>query len=546
MTPTVADLGQKVKAKYPGQYDDLDDAEVGKRVKAKFPGAYDDFADAPPSQQAAAPPAPESIGQTIYRTSGLQGAVEAAKGVGQGALRTAIGIDTAARKIPGVGKAYSAAAPVSAEDVNALRPATVAQNPAQTLGQTAEQAAEFFAPTGAIGAGTKLLSKAPTAARLLGRAVLEGVGAGTVAGAQSGGDPEAMKTAALTAGGASAVLGGAGAVLSSPTTKKVATEALGLTTGAGGESVRTALDNPTPELLSAMRGGTNELDILNSFKDALQNVKNQRGAAYRAALSQIPQTPQNIAPIRQEMLAALKDHGIAVTRQGLDFSRSTIPDAGAQKEVNGIVQDIMNWGSKPGDNTPLGLDTLKRRIDDFWSPSSNARAFVQRLKDTTRSVLNQVPGYQDMTKDYAEASKFITQVDSELSLNAKNPGTAIRKLTYALKQNNNYRQILTDALSQYTATDLKGELAGYALSKATPRGLMGPATGAGILGAIATGHLTPAAAVAMATSSPRLMGELMVAIARNKPGLKAAGAAVGAVAPKLGAAAIMPPPGTQP
>ncbi len=41
---TVLDLGQKVKAKYPGEYDDIEDAELGRRVKAKHP-EYADFAD---------------------------------------------------------------------------------------------------------------------------------------------------------------------------------------------------------------------------------------------------------------------------------------------------------------------------------------------------------------------------------------------------------------------------------------------------------------------------------------------------------------------
>lgn len=45
MSPTVIDLGKKVKAKHPGQYDDMADDEVGRRVKAKFPGQYDDFAE---------------------------------------------------------------------------------------------------------------------------------------------------------------------------------------------------------------------------------------------------------------------------------------------------------------------------------------------------------------------------------------------------------------------------------------------------------------------------------------------------------------------
>jgi hypothetical protein len=43
--PTVTELGQRVKAKHPGAYDDLPDDELGRRVKAKFPGSYDDFAD---------------------------------------------------------------------------------------------------------------------------------------------------------------------------------------------------------------------------------------------------------------------------------------------------------------------------------------------------------------------------------------------------------------------------------------------------------------------------------------------------------------------
>ena len=43
--PTVADLGRKVKAKYPA-YARYDDAELGRKVKAKYP-AYSRYADVP-------------------------------------------------------------------------------------------------------------------------------------------------------------------------------------------------------------------------------------------------------------------------------------------------------------------------------------------------------------------------------------------------------------------------------------------------------------------------------------------------------------------
>jgi hypothetical protein len=65
MPQTIIDLGKKVKAKYPGQYDDLPDAEVGTRVKAKYPGAYDDFSDAKtPAYGAPATPQYADYGST--------------------------------------------------------------------------------------------------------------------------------------------------------------------------------------------------------------------------------------------------------------------------------------------------------------------------------------------------------------------------------------------------------------------------------------------------------------------------------------------------
>lgn len=52
MPQDVKELGRRVKAKYPGKYDDLADEDIGRRVKRKYPGAYDDFTDtpAPPTQ----------------------------------------------------------------------------------------------------------------------------------------------------------------------------------------------------------------------------------------------------------------------------------------------------------------------------------------------------------------------------------------------------------------------------------------------------------------------------------------------------------------
>jgi len=81
---TVADLGKKVKQKYPGQYDSLPDDEVGRRIKAKYPDAYGSFADitpapAPVPGKPQAPPA----GMASPSTSVAGGGPVSSSGVGQ-------------------------------------------------------------------------------------------------------------------------------------------------------------------------------------------------------------------------------------------------------------------------------------------------------------------------------------------------------------------------------------------------------------------------------------------------------------------------------
>lgn len=316
---------------------------------------------------------------------------------------------------------------------------------------------------------------------------------------------------------------------------KAATETLGMTTGAGGNAMRQALQNPTPDLLNAMRGNTTDTQVLGHFKDALQAVKDRRGAEYQQALAKLPANAQvDISPVHDAFQNQLSRFNIKTDAEGgLDFSRSAIRDKSAQSEVSSIADDLKGWGTQSGDLTPAGVDILKRRIDDTYSPSSSARAIVQNVKDAARGALNdQVPGYSGMTKGYAKASEFIDHV-KDLSLDSKNEGTAIRKLTTTLKANNDYREALTDALGQYTGVDLKGELAGMNLSRLAPRGLAGPSTGFGILAGIASHVVSPQAALALAMSSPRLMGELMTAMAKVKPLVSFPSAQAAAVIPAL-------------
>jgi hypothetical protein len=339
--------------------------------------------------------------------------------------------------------------------------------------------------------------------------------------------------------------------------KTVASEVLGKTTGVGSKVLTQAMEKPTGQLTEAMRGGVSELDVVSNFKDALQNVKKARSESYQQQLSKLPMAGKveiDIAPVRQSFQDNLDRFGVKTDHAGnLDFSESTLVDASAQNQVKAIHKMLTRKPTGPqGQNlilsktseqpwTPAEVDALKRKVDDLYSPTSPARAVVQSVKASARDLLNdQVPGYKQMTGGYAKASQFLDQL-SDLSLESKNPGTAVRKLTTLLNQNNGYRQILAEKLSQYTVNDLEGQLAGLNLSKWAPRGIMGPASGAGLIYQVATHAIHPMVAVGMAMTSPRLMGELLTAIAKIKqipaiPGLPEAIKIGGIVRPDIAAA----------
>lgn len=87
---TLNDLGKAVKAKYPGTYDDIPDAELGRRIQTKYPGAYDNYSGV-------AGPAANPVEKYVEGLGPVEGAVTA---FGEAARHR---IRQAANLIPGLG-----------------------------------------------------------------------------------------------------------------------------------------------------------------------------------------------------------------------------------------------------------------------------------------------------------------------------------------------------------------------------------------------------------------------------------------------------------
>ena len=170
---------------------------------------------------------------------------------------------------------------------------------------------------------------------------------------------------------------------------------------------------------------------------------------------------------------------------------------------------MYNWGTQPGDATVIVLDILKRKLDDFYSPSRQANAFIQPIKQSVRNILEQVPEYKNMTREYAQMSEVINELERGLSLGTRAAtDTTLKKLTSVLRDNNEFRKVMVEQLQKYSGADLKGQIAGAALNPIAPRGLMRTVVGGGILGASSL-MLSPGFLASLPLASPRVIGELV-------------------------------------
>jgi hypothetical protein len=161
-------LAQRVRAKHPGAYDDLSDADLEAAVLKKFPGVYDDI----PRTKTQAPaerPAPAAAGPRMGPAPAAPWSIgklgEVAKqvadpgiGIAKGAANTLIGAgELVYDYMPGVSAVSDAVAGGNAKPAfAAAREMVQPSNTAQKIGYTAEQLAEFFIPASKAGKALNL------------------------------------------------------------------------------------------------------------------------------------------------------------------------------------------------------------------------------------------------------------------------------------------------------------------------------------------------------------------------------------------------------
>ena len=304
--------------------------------------------------------------------------------------------------------------------------------------------------------------------------------------------------------------------------KKIA----GFNAGTGEEVLQRAQENPdavgdavktyakTPEAKS---------ELIDKAKSAIQNFNSAKSEEFGATLDKFGTEPIALKEGEKSVIDSFaenaKKFGGTINGKGeLTFANSTLTK-GDQAAVKEGFDLINNWT----DTTPKGMDGLRQAIKntmDNFSLTGNSRANVilGNVKDDLQSMLtDKLPGYDKMLSTYGEKSQVTRDLVKELGLGGKSkPSTQLNNIMKIFKRDPSIQENLVSVMGKDGSEKFLNEISGAILSDWLPSNSLTNVIGrstelaTGIGGVIAGsgGTAIPAAAGALASMSPRIVGKI--------------------------------------
>lgn len=331
-------------------------------------------------------------------------------------------------------------------------------------------------------------------------------------------------------------------------TGKVASSALGLTTGAGGDAITEAAKigfergtkgsptNASEAFLAAMRDPNAAADeVVQLARNAVGNLRGQASQRYKDAMARFGKNP---VPIDMDVI---RNRIAAIKPESYDTWADTQgPRPASHRAWETMRQFVDEYAYKakqdPSLLEPLAVDQLKQDLYDVGSKVVGAYdRDAARIADTAynairEELVNSDALYADIMKDYENAASQAQQLENTFGLAARrgkapNIESAGRKLAQSLRNNVNTnfgtRRAQVDALAELDPSGkLLPMLAGQALNSLEPRGLNRLTSGAALTSGIAgigldmvpmamdvPGYLSGANLAALPAMMPRVVGE---------------------------------------
>lgn len=308
------------------------------------------------------------------------------------------------------------------------------------------------------------------------------------------------------------------------TATKIGAEVQGALTGTSGETLEEAFR-------AVVRGGESEKAFTRALRKQVtpeQLAENTRGAidtvrlaqqnAFKNAFASIKDVPVNTSDIVNKFTEELVKANIVVKNGVLDFTNSklrTTPQA--MNKLQDAYQEVL----KASEATTLeGVDISRQALKGLRLSGDDASANLANkfIDDATRIVRKageDVDGYKKLLDDFGEQADFIDSLSRDLAAgDNRTLDQTYRRITTALKTNNEARMNLIKQLDEATGGTLLAQIAGQQLSEELPRGII-RAFSASLVGAgVATGlsGVGVATLPLLVATSPRVVGEFIRAL----------------------------------
>ena len=333
-------------------------------------------------------------------------------------------------------------------------------------------------------------------------------------------------------------------------------ELQGVATGRGGIATKEAFRAGMKGNKSKIMGGSKEFEAgMHHLEDAdvvvaraeamLQEMADARKQSYVAKLENMVKMNKtgkynmNVTPIYDKLVE------LSQSLQDKATGRySVITDPAEQAKLVKIGEEVIKILNDPGMHNALGMDHLKKMLDNINIPHGATEAHKQagRIRATMSNMVKKeikkvVPQYEAMLKPYEEGIRLERDLKKAFAI-GQDAGidTIIRKLQSALSEG--VHSGLGTKRKTLNQLDPSGKLAtqlsGHALSTPMPTGIMranmglGASLGGG--GGFVVGGPAGAAVGAAATiaaQSPKLTGKLNYNLGRLAAPFHKAGTAVG-------------------
>ena len=287
----------------------------------------------------------------------------------------------------------------------------------QLAGDTVFIATNFL-PMAKAAAGATLGTKALVAGANVGKAALAGMASATAEDKDLGEIAKAGATSAATYGAVTAgakALGGITKMFGG-VAKRVGAAMSGL----GDEVIDEIIENPKLAR-EGMNGGAVETIKKNAKETIgfLDQYIDETNSAYKTAmgsLSDVAVDNENVkGSLSTKIQKLLTSRGVAVTKEGLDFSKSRFIEPGDEKRIS-ILWDEIN---KASDMSPQSLNVLRQRASELMKSQSDDNKIINAvITGAKNAIKEEIDGMgseiSSINTKYSDRIDFVNAMKREL------------------------------------------------------------------------------------------------------------------------------------